>query len=174
MMRRIDPTAPLTDPCNKVALTWIVEAVNNHKILSPGCVSTGELKVLKTASAGLAAFVLLPKYCLKVLNDPTQSLAAGHFKQALMPSGNGGSHATVGLDAVLWRDAPRPRCWPRRRRGEAHGMVWRQGRWRLRVPEDDTERPSPQLRHQRRGSRISSARVGAESSQFANPQPRTG
>lgn len=52
--------------------------------------------MLKTASAGRAAFVLLPKYRLKVLNDPKQSQAAGHFKQALMPMGAGGSHATVG------------------------------------------------------------------------------
>jgi multiple sugar transport system substrate-binding protein len=78
------------------ALTWLIDAVNSHKILSPGCVSTGELEVLKTASAGRAAFVLLPKYRLKVLNDAAQSQAAGHFKQALMPSSNGGSHATVG------------------------------------------------------------------------------
>jgi multiple sugar transport system substrate-binding protein len=78
------------------ALTWLVDAVNTHKVLSPGCVTTGELEVLKTASAGRAAFVLLPKYRLKVLNDPKQSQAAGHFKQALMPMGAGGSHATVG------------------------------------------------------------------------------
>lgn len=78
------------------ALNWVVDAVNTHKILSPGCVSTGELEVLKTASAGRAAFVLLPKYRLKVLNDPAQSHAAGQFKQALMPMGSGGSQATVG------------------------------------------------------------------------------
>lgn len=78
------------------ALGWLAEAVNTHKILSPGCVSTGELEVLKTASAGRAAFVLLPKYRLKVLADPAQGQAAGKFKQALMPMGNGGSHATVG------------------------------------------------------------------------------
>lgn len=78
------------------ALGWLVDAVQTHKILSPGCVTTGELEVLKTASAGRAAFVLLPKYRLKVLNDPTQSQAAPNFKQALMPMGAGGSHSTVG------------------------------------------------------------------------------
>ena len=78
------------------ALTWLADAVQTHKVLSPGCVATGELEVLKTASAGRAAFVLLPKYRLKVLNDPAQSQAAGHFKQALMPAGNRGSHSTVG------------------------------------------------------------------------------
>ena len=78
------------------ALNWLVDAVQTHKVLSPGCVTTGELEVLKTASAGRAAFVLLPKYRLKVLNDPAQSQAAGHFKQALMPMGEGGSHGTVG------------------------------------------------------------------------------
>jgi multiple sugar transport system substrate-binding protein len=30
------------------------------------------------------------------LNDPKQSAIAGRVKQALMPAGNGGSHATVG------------------------------------------------------------------------------
>jgi multiple sugar transport system substrate-binding protein len=78
------------------ALTWLADAVNTSKVLSPGCVTTGELEVLKTASAGKAAFVLLPKYRLKVLNDPKQSQAAGHFKQALMPTVPGGTHATGG------------------------------------------------------------------------------
>ncbi len=77
-------------------LNWLVDAVGKHKILSPGCVTTGELEVLKTASAGKAAFVLLPKYRLRVLNDPAQSSVAGKFRQALMPMGAGGSHSTVG------------------------------------------------------------------------------
>jgi multiple sugar transport system substrate-binding protein len=78
------------------ALTWLVDAVQTHKILSPGAVQTGELEVLKSASAGRHAFVLLPKFRLAVLNDPAQSQVAGKFKQALMPSGPAGSHATVG------------------------------------------------------------------------------
>lgn len=77
-------------------LTWLAGAVGKDAILSPGCVQTGELEVLKTASAGKAAFVLLPKYRLRLLNDPKQSAAAGKFRQALMPMGTGGKHATVG------------------------------------------------------------------------------
>ncbi len=77
-------------------LSWLADAVNKHQILSPGCVTTGELEVLKTASAGKAVFVLLPKYRLRVLNDPAQSQVAGQFRQALMPMGDGGSHSTVG------------------------------------------------------------------------------
>jgi multiple sugar transport system substrate-binding protein len=78
------------------ALTWLIDAVQTHKVLSPGAVQTGELEIVKSASAGRAAFVLLPKYRLVVLNDPAQSQVAGHFKQALMPMGPSGSHATVG------------------------------------------------------------------------------
>jgi multiple sugar transport system substrate-binding protein len=91
-------TAVMQDPKSGAVstLNWLVDAVQKHKILSPGCVQTGELEVLKTASAGRAAFVLLPKYRLRVLNDPQQSQVAGKFRQAMMPMGNGGAHATVG------------------------------------------------------------------------------
>ncbi len=78
------------------ALAWLVDAVQTHKILSPGCVQTGELDVLKSASAGRHAFVLLPRYRLGVLNDPAQSQVAGQFKQALMPATGSGGGATVG------------------------------------------------------------------------------
>jgi multiple sugar transport system substrate-binding protein len=88
--------AAMQDGKAVAALQWLVDAVGRHKVLSPGCVQTGELEVLKAASAGRAAFVLLPKYRLRVLNDPGQSQAAGKFKQALMPAGPGGTHATVG------------------------------------------------------------------------------
>ena len=77
------------------ALTWLVDAVQTHKVMSLGAVQTGELDVLKSASAGRHAFVLLPKYRLAVLNDPAQSQVAGQFKQALMPT-DGGGNATVG------------------------------------------------------------------------------
>jgi multiple sugar transport system substrate-binding protein len=80
----------------EAALQWLVDAVQKHKVLSPGCVQTGELEVLKAASAGRAAFVLLPKYRLRVLNDPQQSQVAGKFRQALMPMGANGAHTTVG------------------------------------------------------------------------------
>lgn len=78
------------------ALQWVVDAVNKHKIVSPGCVETGELSGLKAFASGNHAFALLPKYRLAMLNDPAQSQIAGRAKQALMPMGTDGSHATVG------------------------------------------------------------------------------
>ena len=78
------------------ALQWVVDAVNKHKIVSPGCVETGELSGLKAFASGNHAFALLPKYRLAMLNDPAQSQIAGRAKQALMPMGANGSHATVG------------------------------------------------------------------------------
>jgi multiple sugar transport system substrate-binding protein len=80
------------------ALQWIVDAVHKHKIVSPGCVETGELTGLKALASGNHAFALLPKYRMRMLNDPKQSQIAGRCKQILMPRGSGpkGSHATVG------------------------------------------------------------------------------
>jgi multiple sugar transport system substrate-binding protein len=78
------------------ALSWLVGAVQTHKILSPSCVETGELAVLKSFSSGEHAFTLIPKYRLRTLNDPAQSRIAGKAKIALMPKGENGSHATVG------------------------------------------------------------------------------
>lgn len=78
------------------ALQWIVDAVKKHGIVSPGCVETGELSGLKAFASGNHAFALLPKYRLAMLNDPAQSQIAGKAKQALMPMGANGSHATVG------------------------------------------------------------------------------
>ena len=46
----------------RAALRWLVDAVHQHKIISPACVETGELAGLKTFSAGQHAFALLPKY----------------------------------------------------------------------------------------------------------------
>ena len=85
------PSAP-----TQAALQWLVEAVQTHGILSPGAVQVGELEVLKSLSAGRHAFALLPKYRLRVVNDPAQSQVAGRIKQALMPAAPEGSHATVG------------------------------------------------------------------------------
>lgn len=78
------------------ALQWVVDAVRKHKIVSPACVETGELAGLKALSAGNHAFALLPKYRMRVLNDPAQSKVAGKIKLAMMPKGANGSHATVG------------------------------------------------------------------------------
>jgi len=78
------------------ALQWVVDAVTKHKIISPACVETGELNGLKAFGAGNHAFALLSRYRIRTLNDPKQAAIAGRVKQALMPAGPGGSHATVG------------------------------------------------------------------------------
>ena len=78
------------------ALQWIVDAVNKYKIVSPATVETGELNGLKSFSSGNHAFAMLARYRVRTLNDPKQSAIAGNVKQALMPAGAGGSHATVG------------------------------------------------------------------------------
>jgi multiple sugar transport system substrate-binding protein len=90
--------AAMQDPANgaTAALKWLVDAVQTHKILSPSCVETGELAVLKAFSSGDHAFGLIPKYRLRTLNDPAQSKIAGNARIALMPMGEKGSHATVG------------------------------------------------------------------------------
>jgi len=93
-----DGMAVMQDPKGGAAeaLQWVVDAVNTHKIVSPGCVETGELAGLKAFAAGSHAFALLPKYRLRMLNDPKQSQIAGRVRQALVPQGKNGSHATVG------------------------------------------------------------------------------
>jgi multiple sugar transport system substrate-binding protein len=78
------------------ALQWLVDAVRKDKTLSASCVETGELAALKSFSSGQHAFVLLPKYRLRTLNDPKQSQIAGNARLVLMPKGEKGSHATVG------------------------------------------------------------------------------
>lgn len=78
------------------ALNWLIDCINKDKTLSPSCVETGELAVLKSFSAGNHAFTLIPKFRLRTLNDPKQSQVAGHANLALMPKGDKGSHATVG------------------------------------------------------------------------------
>ncbi|MFC2969238.1 extracellular solute-binding protein [Acidimangrovimonas pyrenivorans] len=78
------------------ALQWVVDAVSKHKIVSPGCVETGELSGLKAFASGNHAFAMVAKYRLRMLNDPAQSQIAGNVKQALMPKGPKGDHATVG------------------------------------------------------------------------------
>jgi multiple sugar transport system substrate-binding protein len=78
------------------ALQWVTDAVNKHKIVSPACVEIGELNGLKSFSSGNHAFAMLGRYRIRTLNDSKQSQIAGRVKQALMPAGPGGSHATVG------------------------------------------------------------------------------
>lgn len=85
-----------SSPGVQEALQWAVDAVNTHQIISPACVETGELNGLKAFSSGNHAFAMVAKYRLRTLNDPEQSAIAGNVKQAMMPMGPNGSHATVG------------------------------------------------------------------------------
>jgi multiple sugar transport system substrate-binding protein len=78
------------------ALKWVVDAVNVHRIVSPGCVETGELTGLKAFSSGNHAFAVEPQYRMRTINDPKQSQVGGRVKQVLMPKGAKGTHATVG------------------------------------------------------------------------------
>ena len=78
------------------ALRWVVDAVHQHQIVSPGCVEVGELTGVKAFASGNHAFALEPKYRMRLMNDPEQSQIAGRAKQILMPAGPSGSHATVG------------------------------------------------------------------------------
>ena len=78
------------------ALTWIVNAVQKHKIVSPACVEIGELNGLKSFTSGQHAFAMLGRYRIRTLNDPKQSAIAPRARQALMPAGPNGKHATVG------------------------------------------------------------------------------
>ncbi|MBI3514866.1 MAG: sugar ABC transporter substrate-binding protein [Proteobacteria bacterium] len=78
------------------ALSWVVDAVQKHKIVSPACVETGELAGLKAFGSGQFAFGLIPKFRVRTLNDPAQSQIPGKVKLMLMPRGAKGSHATVG------------------------------------------------------------------------------
>ena len=78
------------------ALTWIVDAVQKHRIVSPACVEIGELNGLKAFTSGQHAFAMLGRYRIRTLNDPKQSQIAPRARQALMPRGPHGKNATVG------------------------------------------------------------------------------
>ena len=105
------------------ALQWLVDAVQSHKILSPSCVETGELAVLKAFSSGEHAFGLIPKYRLRTLNDPAQSKIAGKANIALMPKGDKGSHATVGW-MRFYGMTPRAQADARRADETVQLMAW--------------------------------------------------
>jgi len=137
------------------ALTWIVDAVHKHKIVSPACVETGELAGLKAFGSGQFAFGLIPKYRVRTLNDPAQSQIPGKVKLMLMPRGDKGSHATVGwmrfygLTSQARKD--------KERTAEAVQLMewfgW-QGRRRLSLPEDAVPRRRRGVRGQVAVSRI--------------------
>ena len=88
------------------ALTWIVDAVNKHKIVSPACVEIGELNGLKAFTSGQHAFAMLGRYRIRTLNDPKQSSIAPRARQALMPQGPNGRHATVGWNRFYGLTTP--------------------------------------------------------------------
>jgi multiple sugar transport system substrate-binding protein len=117
--------AVMQDPANGAgpALRWVVDAVQKHGVLSPSCVETGELAVLKAFSSGEHAFSLIPKYRLRTLNDPAQSKLAGNAKIALMPKGDNGSHATVGW-MRFYGMTSRAQADPERAANAVKLMVW--------------------------------------------------
>jgi multiple sugar transport system substrate-binding protein len=78
-------------------LQWIVDAINEHGIISRNQLDIGELLGLRAFSSGQHAFALEPAYRIRMLNDPAQSEVAGNIRMALMPRGNGHDRAeTVG------------------------------------------------------------------------------
>jgi multiple sugar transport system substrate-binding protein len=90
----------LADPKNGAlaAARWITDAIQVHKIVSPGAVTTNEIDGLKAFGTGSAAFGLVPRYRIRSLNDPAQSQVPGKVRIALMPqgSGTGSGHHTCG------------------------------------------------------------------------------
>lgn len=80
------------------AATWMHAAINTHKIVSPGAVTTSEIDALKAFGAGKSAFAILPSYRIRVLNDPAQAKVAGNVRVGLMPAGSGAKsgHYTCG------------------------------------------------------------------------------
>lgn len=81
----------LRDPGNGAlaAATWMRDAINTHKIVSPGAVTTTEVDALKAFGTGKSAFAILPSYRIRVLNDPAQAKVAGNIRISLMPAGSG-------------------------------------------------------------------------------------
>jgi multiple sugar transport system substrate-binding protein len=71
------------------AATWMRDAINTHKIVSPGAVTTSEIDALKAFGTGKSAFAILPSYRIRVLNDPAQAKVAGNVRISLMPAGSG-------------------------------------------------------------------------------------
>lgn len=71
------------------AAQWLTDAINKHKIMSPGTLTTTEVDALKAFGNGQSAFALLARYRIRPLNDSTQSKMAGKVRMALMPAGTG-------------------------------------------------------------------------------------
>jgi len=79
------------------ALTWVREAVQTHKIVSPAATTTQEIAGLKAFGAGEHAFGIIPRYRVRPLNSPAESQVAGHVRMAMMPKGGtSGENATCG------------------------------------------------------------------------------
>jgi multiple sugar transport system substrate-binding protein len=71
------------------AANWMRDAINTHKIVSAGAVTTSEIDALKAFGTGKSAFAILPSYRIRVLNDPAQAKVAGNVRIGLMPAGTG-------------------------------------------------------------------------------------
>lgn len=78
------------------AMKWVQAAIHDHKIVSPGAVSTQEIACLKAFGAGQHAFGVIPRYRIRPLNNPAESQVPGKVRMALMPKGGTGEHNTCG------------------------------------------------------------------------------
>lgn len=73
----------------RAALNFLHDAIHHHLIISPEVLDMREEDVFADFAEGDHAFTLLPSYRLTRLNDRTYSPAAGTFRAALMPNGDG-------------------------------------------------------------------------------------
>ena len=130
--------AVMQDPANGAApaLRWLVDAVQKHKILSPSCVETGELAVLKAFSSGEHAFGLIPEIPPADLERSRAKQARRQCKDRHDAEGRQWLKRDCWLDAVLRHDAPGTGGQGAGREfGQTDGVVRRQGRRRIQIPE---------------------------------------
>jgi len=73
----------------RAALTFLHDAIHHHQIMSPDVLDMREEDVFTDVAEGDHAFTLMPSYRLMQLNDRRSSRAAGTFRAALMPNGDG-------------------------------------------------------------------------------------
>jgi multiple sugar transport system substrate-binding protein len=73
----------------RATLTFLHDAIHRYLIMSPDALDMNEDSVFRGFADGHQAFTLLPSYRLIRLNDWAQAKAAGSFRAALMPNGDG-------------------------------------------------------------------------------------
>ncbi len=79
------------------AARFLRDAIQTHRIVSPGAVETAEINGLRAFGSGAHAFAIVPTYRIRALNDPSQSQAHGKIRLAMMPKGGpSGTNETCG------------------------------------------------------------------------------